>query len=139
MTEYSATLCIVLFLYFSTLENTTINNYINCRITDCTVVLRVGSVVSVPSNHFGDYHRRDHYYGTVLKLIQGNKKACVKWYDDDAVPIEEVELLQLETSIPKFGKSSKTNTILPEIKKKKLTLCIAAPLNTASNIEETEF
>ena len=139
MTEYSATLCIVLFLYFSTLDNITINHYINCRITDCTVVLRDGSVVSVASNHFGDYHRRDHYYGTVLKLIQGNKKACIKWYDDDAVPIEEVELLQLETSIPKFDESSKTNTILPEMKKKKLTLCIAAPLNTASNIEETEF
>ena len=39
MTEYSATLCIVLFAYFSTLGNITINNYMDGRITDCTALL----------------------------------------------------------------------------------------------------
>ena len=39
MTEYSATLCIVLFVYFSTLGNIAINNYMDGRITDCTALL----------------------------------------------------------------------------------------------------
>ena len=69
MTEYSATLCIVSFMYFSTLENITINNHMDYRITDCTIVLCYGSVVSFASNHFGNYLRRNCYYGTVLKLI----------------------------------------------------------------------
>ena len=69
----------------------------DCRITDCTVALRDGSVVSVASNHFGDYHRRNHYYGIVLKLIQDDKKVCVKWYDDDAVSTEEVEVVSGST------------------------------------------
>ena len=71
MTEYSATLCIDLFVYFSTLENVTINNVMDCRITDCTVVLRDGSVVSVFSNHLGDYHSRDCYYEIALKFLSG--------------------------------------------------------------------
>lgn len=62
-----------------------------------TVVLRDGNIVSVASNHFRDYHRRDLYYGIVLKkLIQGNEKACIKWHDDDVVSIGEVQWLQLE-------------------------------------------
>ena len=94
VTEYSATLCIVLFVYFSILRNITINNYMDGRITDCTVALRDDSVVSVASNHFEDYHRWDHYYDIVLKIIQGDKKAHIKWSnDDDAVSIEKVELL----------------------------------------------
>ena len=97
----------------------------DCRISDHTAVLRDGSVVSVVSDHFGDYHRRDHYYGIVIKLIQCSKKDRIKWYNDDAVSTEEVELLQSETSTPKLAESSKTYTTLPGKKKKKFTLFIA--------------
>ena len=62
MTEYSITLCIVLLVYFSTLENITINDYMDCSILECTVVLRDRSVVSVASNRFTDCHRRGCYY-----------------------------------------------------------------------------
>ena len=96
----------------------------DCRISDHTAVLRDGSVVSVVSDHFGDYHRRDHYYGIVIKLIQRSKKDRIKWYNDDAVSTEEVELLQSETSTPKLAESSKTYTTLPGKKKKKFTLHI---------------
>ena len=51
--------------------------------------------------------------------------------------MEEVQLLQLETSIPKLGESSKTSATLPDMKK--FTLPIAAPSDTASNTEETKF
>ena len=98
-----------------------------------TVGLRDGNIVSVASNHFGDYHRRDLYYGIALKkLIQGNEKACIKWHDEDVVSIGEVQWLQLENL------AIKINTLLPDMKKKKFTFCIAAPLNTASNNEGTK-
>ena len=77
----------------------------DCRIIDCKVVVRDGSVVSVRKEHFGDDDRKDRYYGTVVKLIQDDKKARVKWVEDDSQSIEEVEILTLESSLPEYLKA----------------------------------
>ena len=50
----------------------------DCRITDNKVVLRDGSAVSVPPNHFDDTGQIERYYGVVLKLIQNGKQARVQ-------------------------------------------------------------
>ena len=47
----------------------------DCRITDCRVVVWEGSIVSVPPDHFGTAGRQDHYYGLVKKIIQNEEKA----------------------------------------------------------------
>ena len=72
----------------------------DCRITDCRVVVREGSIVSVPPDHFDVAVRQDRYYGLVKKIIQNNEKAQKSWVEDNTISIEDVVLLQLETSIP---------------------------------------
>ena len=52
----------------------------DCRIIDSKIVVRSGSVLSVPANHFGDEGREERYFGTVLRLTQDNK-ARVKWFE----------------------------------------------------------
>ena len=51
----------------------------DCRITDCRVVVREGSIISVPPDHFGIAGRQDSYYGIVKKIIQNDEKARVAW------------------------------------------------------------
>ena len=51
----------------------------NCRITDCKVVLGEGSIVSVPPNNFTDNETYDSYYGVIQKMIQINEMAQAKW------------------------------------------------------------
>ena len=49
----------------------------DCRITDCKVVVRGGSLVSVPLNHFGLEERLDRYFGQVIRVVQ-DENARVK-------------------------------------------------------------
>ena len=72
----------------------------DCRITDCRVVVREGSIVSVPPDHFGIAGRQDRYYGLVKKIIQNDKKVQNSWVEDNTISIKDVVLLQLETSMP---------------------------------------
>ena len=72
----------------------------DCRITDCRVVVREGSIVSVPPDHFGVAVRQDRYYDLVKKIIKNDEKAQKSWVEDNTISIEDVVLLQLETSIP---------------------------------------
>ena len=61
----------------------------DCRIIDNKAVLRDGSAVSVPPNHFDDAEWIERYYGVVLKLIQNGKQAWVQWIEDNAKSIED--------------------------------------------------
>ena len=72
----------------------------NYRIINNKVVLRDGSAVSVPPNHFDDTVQNGRYYGVVLRLIQNGKQAQVQWIEDNAKSIEDIEHLQLEAEIP---------------------------------------
>ena len=71
-----------------------------CSITDCRVVVREGSIVPVPPNHFVIAGRHDHYFGLVKNIIQNDEKTRVSWIEDDTISIKDVVLLQLETSMP---------------------------------------
>ena len=46
----------------------------DCRITDCKIVLKGGSIVSVPPNHFGDNERYGSYYGFIQKSLSKRQK-----------------------------------------------------------------
>ena len=50
----------------------------DCRIIGSKILVRDGSIVSVPPNHFGINNRNTHYYGTVVRLVH-NDQARVKW------------------------------------------------------------
>ena len=76
----------------------------DCRFIDNKVVLRDGSTVSVPLNHFDDTEQIERYYGVVLKLILNRKQAQVQWIEDNAKSIKDIEYLQLETEIPQKPK-----------------------------------
>ena len=76
----------------------------DCRIIDSKVIIRDGSAVSVPPNHFDDTDQIERYYGIVLKLIQNDKQARVQWMDDKSKSIENIENLQLEKEIPQKPK-----------------------------------
>ena len=84
----------------------------DCRIIDSKIVLRTGSLVSVPPNHFGDNNRKDRCFGNVLRLTH---KARVK----HTVSIKDLVLLTLEVEIPKREKPKFTLRIKPNPK----TLC----------------
>ena len=80
----------------------------DCRITDCKVVLREGSIASVPPNHFGDNERYDSYYGVIQKMIQNYEKARVKLCKDQTVSIEHVDGLCLDFDLLRWGLFVKT-------------------------------
>ena len=69
-------------------------------ITDCRVVVREGSIVSVPPDHFDFAGRQDRSSGLVKKIIQNDEKARVSWVEDNTISIKDLVLLQLETSMP---------------------------------------
>ena len=50
----------------------------DCRIIDCKVVIRDGSIISVAPNHFGISERKDHYYGKVIRLIENQNSATAR-------------------------------------------------------------
>ena len=77
----------------------------DCQIIDSKIVLRAGSLVSVPPNHFGDNNHKDRYFGKVLHLTQDHK-TYVKWFEDDTISIEDLVLLSLEVEVPKRGNQS---------------------------------
>ena len=76
----------------------------DCWIIDSKIVLRAGSLVSVPPNHFGDNNCKDRYFGIVLHLTQDHHKPCVKWFEDDTISIEDLVLLTLNVKVPKKPK-----------------------------------
>ena len=47
----------------------------DCRITDSRVVVRDGSIESVPPDHFSIARRQDGYYGLVKKMNQNDERA----------------------------------------------------------------
>ena len=87
----------------------------DCRITDCRVVVREGSIISVPPDHFGIAGRQDRYYGIVKKIIQNDEKARVAWVEDNTTSIEDLGILQLETSMPETTAKSTTPREVPEV------------------------
>ena len=112
----------------------------DCRITDSRVVVRDGSIVSVPPDHFSIARRQDGYYGLVKKINQNDERAWVLWAEDNTISIKDVVLLRLETSIPhdKSPKSTPLREVFKvinpsakekqvaeqKINKKKFNLCI---------------
>ena len=43
----------------------------DCRVTDCTVIIREGILVYVSPNHFDKKSRTEKYYGRNVRIIQG--------------------------------------------------------------------
>ena len=39
----------------------------DCRVTDCTVIIREGSIVSVSPDHFDEESRTEKYYGVLYE------------------------------------------------------------------------
>ena len=70
-----------------------------------------------------------------------NLESCISSQIVFTVSIEEVELLQLARNFhtKTWQVIKNKNNIIPDTKKKKFTLDIAAPSNTAWNTEETKF
>ena len=68
-------------------------------IVDSKIVVRDGSIVSAPPNHFGINKRNTCYYGTVVRLVHSDQ-ARVKWYEDNSVSVDTLEALKLEAAIP---------------------------------------
>ena len=77
----------------------------DCRIIDNKVVLRDGSIVSVPADYFEDPEQTVCYFVKVLKMIDSGKQARVQWIQDNTKSIEDVDNLQLETEFPPNNKS----------------------------------
>ena len=77
---------------------------VDCRIIDNKVVLRDGSIVSVPADYFEDPEQTECYFGKVLKMIGNGKQARVQWIQDNTKSIEDVDNLQLETIPSKKSK-----------------------------------
>ena len=73
----------------------------DCRIIDCKVVLRDGSLVSVAPNHFGQAGRSDRYFGRVVRVVH-DESSQIKWFEDDTISVEPLDVLQLE--VDKFLK-----------------------------------
>ena len=101
----------------------------DCRIVDSNIVVRDGSIVSVPPNHFGINKINIRYYGTVVMLVH-NDQARVKWYDDNSVSVETLETLKLETAIPLREETEK--------KKKKFEIRIK-PTNVLEGENNIQF
>ena len=68
----------------------------DCRIIDNKVVLRDGSIVSVPAYYFEDLEQTDCYFVKVLKMIDNGKQARVQWIQDNTKSIEDVDNLNLK-------------------------------------------
>ena len=70
-------------------------------------------------------------------MIQNDKKAHVTWCEDNTTSIEDVEILQLETTIPEEWDAENDQTI-PE-KKKKFNLQIKPSSKIPGEDDEIEF
>ena len=86
----------------------------DCRIIDNKVVLRDGSIVSVPADYFEDPEQTDCYFVKVLKMIDSGKQARVQWIQDNTKLIEDVDNLQLETEFPPKSKNKFILHIKPQ-------------------------
>ena len=87
---------------------------IGCKIIDNQVVLRDGSIISVPQDYFGDPEQTDCYFGKVLKMIDNGKQVRVQWFQDNTKSIEDVDNLQLETEFPPKSKNKFILHIKPQ-------------------------
>ena len=76
----------------------------DCRIYDPTVIIRDGIIVSVGASHFGDKDWAEKYYGVVIRLVEAGRSAWVKWNEDSAMSIENIDDLVLEKEVPKKKK-----------------------------------
>ena len=85
-----------------------------CKIIDNQVVLRDGSIISVPQDYFGDPEQTDCYFGKVLKMIDNGKQVRVQWIQDNTKSIEDVDNLQLETEFPPTSKNKFIFSIKPQ-------------------------
>ena len=85
----------------------------DCRIYDPKIVIRDGSFVSVLPDHFGDDERTEKFYGIVVRLIQDGKQARVKWNEDGATSIENIDDLLLHNEIEKKKKKFQLRILQP--------------------------
>ena len=51
----------------------------DCRIIDCKVVIRDGSIISLALYHFGVDEKKDHYYGKMITSINKKSKFSKSW------------------------------------------------------------
>ena len=105
----------------------------DCRITDCKVVLREDSIVSVPPHHFEEEGRTLRYFGIIKKMIQGDERARVLWCEDNTTSIEDVNILQLETFLP--AQSAIAKDTEDHEKKKKFVLRIQPSTSAPDDID----
>ena len=75
----------------------------DCGIITCKIVVRDGSLVSVAPNHFGQSDRSDCYFGRVVRVVH-DESARNKWFEDDTISIEPLDVLLLEVEIPEKKK-----------------------------------
>ena len=88
-------------------------------IIDCKVVVRESSLVA--PNHFGQADRSDCHFGRVARVVH-DESARIKWFQDDTISIEPLDVLQLEVEIL-------------EKKKPKFQMCIKASSSRGNDIE----
>ena len=108
----------------------------DCRIRDCRIIHREGSIVSVPSDIFGAATRNIRYFGTTKKMLYEDTMARVHWQEDGTTSIVDIDILQLETLIPKKQVSNES----PHCSKGKFNLHIkpACPLPDSTDDEDAD-
>ena len=62
----------------------------DCRISDCTVIIKERSLISVSSDNFDEECRTKKYYGRVVRIIQEGEQARMKWEDDGSLSVERL-------------------------------------------------
>ena len=65
----------------------------DCRIIDCKVVIRDGSIISITPYHFGIDERKENYYGKMIELIENQNSARVRRFEDNAISIESLGVI----------------------------------------------
>ena len=73
----------------------------DCRIQDCRIVHREGSIASVPPDFFGPASQNNRYFGTIKKMLYEDTMARVHWQGGGTTSIIDIDILQLETLMPK--------------------------------------
>ena len=100
---------------------------------DCRIVRREGNIVSLTPNYFGAASRNSSYFGTIKKMLHEDKMTHVQWQEDGTTSIIDIDILQLETSMPKKQVSNN----FPSLKiKRKFNLPIKPACLLPDSIDE---
>ena len=55
----------------------------------------------MPPGYFGAASRNDRYFGTIKKMLYEDTIARVHWQENGTTSIVDIDILQLETLMPK--------------------------------------